>query len=832
MRADNVRTGIRQADAASAIRLTLRDLATVVHGDIVAASDIDADVDLGPRRVAIHSSLVERGTIFFALHGKRDGHQWVLDALDRGASCAIVEQTWSGNADGRALVRVDNSLTALQDLARWYRLQLRCEVIAVAGSVGKTSTKDALVSFLGESGFCYGSPGSFNSQIGVPLSLLSCPPEADYAVIEIAATEMGEMARHADMVRPTSLVVTNVGSRFQHRFGSMERYAAELSELARHLPPNGKVVCGDPATNLARFLPTGTSLEQPRTARWPVERIERIGSDIMSVLVRSPDATTSRIEVATSSSWLADDVALAAAAATILAHAPRSQSYSPTSLDLQTWKSPKGVHFLRCAVVDDAMAWRVAIADAVATAGGNGRIYLVLNEAVHALSENTLLTLRDLVAQQTASIYMTAGRAADIMADSKSAAELHVFHDAGALGAALIGEVRAGDVVALFTGRGQMIDGIAKELFEAMAPTRLYIDVGAIEINLAMVRHRCPGAQIMAVVKASAYGADATELARHLAAAGVDQFAVSHTDEGVALRRSGVSRPILVLLATPDELDKARIAHLTPCVHSEELLRAVLASPDRVANVHLEVDTGMHRTGLAPDITPSALLALQRANVPVAGIMTHLASADEQSMDDFTRGQLALFDQTISAAEAAGATIPPRHALASAGIIRFPGHAMEMVRVGLALLGIAPSLDCRAVPLVPSLTLVSRLIDRRVLRPGDRVGYGGTFQADRELTVGVVQLGYYDGVFRSFAAHGSVVINGRRCAVVGRISMDSMVIDLSECPEAEVGYDVLVFGARGRSSQSIEHVAEAMQTIPYEVISRLGPRVQRIFVRH
>jgi alanine racemase len=156
-----------------------------------------------------------------------------------------------------------------------------------------------------------------------------------------------------------------------------------------------------------------------------------------------------------------------------------------------------------------------------------------------------------------------------------------------------------------------------------------------------------------------------------------------------------------------------------------------------------------------------------------------------------------------------------------------------MVRVGLALHGIAPSSSCgERLALVPSLTLTSRLIDRRVLDPGDHVGYGATFRAAGPLVTGVVQLGYHDGIFRSFQQRGAVVVDGHRCPVVGRISMDSMVVDLSACPDAAVGTDVLVFGTQGDSAQPIEAVAEAMGTIPYEVIARLGPRIQRVFVRH
>ena len=533
----------------------------------------------------------------------------------------------------------------------------------------------------------------------------------------------------------------------------------------------------------------------------------------------------------TSSSWVLGDVALAAATASVLGRPPTAASYAPTSLDLQTWRSPSGVSVLRSAAVDEPMAWRTALGDAFDAASGRGRVLVVLSDAAHAMSPETLTTLASITTDRSWSVLVTAGRAADVLAGAAHV-PLHVSATTAELGAALTDEVAPGDVVAVIAERGELIEGISRDLFEAMAPIKLRIDVGAMALNASAIRRRCPGAMVMAVVKAGAYGADAPELARHLAACGVDQFAVSHADEGVQLRRSGVTAPVLLLLATPDELAKARRAHLTIGVHSDELLGAVLAAPDSVHDVHVEVDTGMHRTGLAPEAAVAALSALHAAGVRVSGLMSHLSSADDPALDALTRAQLARFDGVVDAIRAAGLPVPTRHVLASAGVCRFPDHAMDMVRVGLVLHGIAPSAACRELPLVPSLTLTSRLIDRRVLAPGDRVGYGATFEADRPLVTGVVQLGYHDGIGRSFQHGGAVVVRGQRCPVVGRISMDSMVVDLSACPDAAVGTDVLVFGADGASTQDIAVVAEAMGTITHEVIARLGPRVQRVFVRH
>ena len=407
-----------------------------------------------------------------------------------------------------------------------------------------------------------------------------------------------------------------------------------------------------------------------------------------------------------------------------------------------------------------------------------------------------------------------------------------MLDNASEIGRVVTGLVAPGDVIAVFAGRSQLIEGVSKELMNAMAPARLRVDIGAIEQNLALVRKQCPGARVMSVVKAGAYGANAPEIARHLATLGVDGFAVSDADEGAELRRSGISLPILVLHPTPDEFDKAYQAHLTICVHSEELLEAAIAAPSHVVAVHVECETGMNRTGLPAELVVPALQRLQDAGIRVAGLFSHLAAADDPALDDFTRRQLHNFTQIVDDVTRAGLPMPTRHVLASSGIIRFPGYALDMVRVGVAMLGIAPSAHCRNLPLVPALTLLSKLIERRTLHAGDRVGYGGSFCASSTMDVGVVQLGYADGIHRSFGARGFVIIDGQRCKVIGVISMDSLVVDLSSCPTAQVDSDVLFFGTQDGATQSVETVADAMGTIPYEVIGGLGSRIQRIFVRY
>jgi len=812
--------------------VSMGQLAEIVGGVLGGSANAASPISVGPGRITIHSTRVETGSIFFALQGKRNGHEWVQDALAHGASCAIVKLNAAVFQASGPVLGVSDPLDALQKLATWYRQQLTCDVIAVAGSLGKTTAKEALVSFLSESEFCYGSPGSYNSQIGVALSILGCPRDAERAVIEVAATEPHEFEKLADILRPSTVVITMIGNRFRNTFGSMDRYLNDLMSLTKYQRAGGLVVCGSNDVDIAHKLPSSLTLLSPFDKRWPIVSESQVGTGGTAITFRTISDVVRQLEVATSSSWLANDVALAVATVIALGKSLTTQTYAPTSLDLQTWRSPIGAHVLRSAAVDDAIAWRIAIADAFAAGKSAAHIYFVLSDAVHALSRDTLQTLHEIDARPNCAILMTAGHAAEFLKSGSITTPVRVFDTPAEVGRTVASLVIGGDVVAVFAGRSQLIEGVSKELLNAMAPARLRVDIGAIEHNLIAVRHQCPGARVMAVVKAGAYGVDAPELARHLASLNVDEFAVSDTDEGVALRRSGISLPILVLHPTPDEFDKAFQAHLTLCVHSVELLDAVVAAPHKAVAVHVEVETGMNRTGLPTSLVVSALRLLKDAGVRVSGLFTHMAAADDPAMDEFTLSQLHKFEAVMADVTSAGLPMPLRHALASSGIIRFPQYKMDMVRVGVALLGIAPSPHCRGIPLVPVLTLLSRLIERRTLRAGDRVGYGGKFRADRTMDVGVVQMGYYDGIHRSFAARGTVFIEGKSCRLAGIISMDSLVIDLSDCPDAQVGSDVLFFGANGESTQAIETVAEAMDTIPYEVLTGLGPRIQRIFVRH
>jgi len=838
--------------------LALRDLAKVVSGELVAPGGQGAFEDVEVSEVTVNSDRARAGAAFFALPGMRaDGHSFVEDAARNGAAVAVVRRGQPVRApEGLPLLVVDEPLVALQRLAGWWRRELACPVVAVVGSNGKTVTKDCLVHLLAGSGDAYGSPGSYNSQLGVPLALLACPASASVAVIEVAVSGPGEMARQAEMLRPDHVVLTNVGLRWRSRFRGRAAQVEEIVSVAgpvrgapgwRQPGAVGWVLVGEGTDDLvaaverrSRALVHNGSGELPRYL--PAER--SVGGARFEVEFPSGYAAT--VAVRAPSDEILADAQLAMSAAYLLGRPPSAivaamAGYTPTATRLEIWRSPDGVTLVRDVATPDPITVASGVRTARRLTGASARTVVVLAEpdaewADHAadLAAALLGEGADEVCAVRAAAHLLVKAAFD---GSGTDRQMKLFDDQAALRSHLVGALRPGDACLVQSVPGAAIDDLATVVVEAMSPTRLYMDLAAVEDNLSSFRRALgPSVRIMAMVKALAYGTDAVGLSLSLQELGVDFLGVSNADEGIALRRAGVSLPVLVLLGTVAEVPKMVGAGLTPVVYSPEVLDAVLAASAGgtfPVKVHLEVDTGFHRAGLQPGRAIEALARLQAAGVVVEGLMTHLSCADDPGEDAYTALQLDRFEEVAAAAEALGLRVT-RHAAATAASIRVPRARYDMVRLGLGLYGVHPSAATAAgLELSPALGLVSRLVQVIEVPGGERVGYGGTWAAPPGgARIGVVPAGYHDCVPRALSNVGHVLVAGARCPIVGRVSMDSMTVDISGCPDAQVGSDVLVYGRRGELAISVEEVAGLVGTIAYEVMARVGPRVQRILTRH
>jgi alanine racemase len=368
-----------------------------------------------------------------------------------------------------------------------------------------------------------------------------------------------------------------------------------------------------------------------------------------------------------------------------------------------------------------------------------------------------------------------------------------------------------------------------------LLPTYATINLAALAHNLSRIkRYLSPGCDVMAIVKANAYGHGAMEIAHALARHGIGRFAVASLDEGIALRQAGLSASIIVLGALFEEQVSDLVAHqLTPVVSDGRLLPALAKaaySHPTPYPIHLKVETGMGRLGLSPE---ELLVLLEnpllQSPLQVDGLMTHLADADGKD-STFTEQQLGAFRAVQEHIRQRGVTIPLVHTANSAAIVRFPGAHFSLVRPGIMLYGYhtlpatVPAPDLR-----PVLSLRSTIVQLRTIPRGGTVSYNGTFVASRPTRIAVLPIGYADGYSRRLSHRGSVLIQGHRVPIVGLVCMDMIMVDVTDLPPVQVGEAVTLIGQQGGESIWADEVAGWIDTIPYEVLCGIGSRVPRLY---
>lgn len=365
---------------------------------------------------------------------------------------------------------------------------------------------------------------------------------------------------------------------------------------------------------------------------------------------------------------------------------------------------------------------------------------------------------------------------------------------------------------------------------EVLRPTRAEVDLDAIAANLAVVKRHVGRAAVLAVVKADAYGHGVIPVALRLEREGAIGFGVALAEEAIELRDAGVRARVLVLNGVHGGAHREIVERaLTPVVYDAREARAFESVPkqDRFP-IHVKVDTGMSRLGVTPRELDAFLDALDgMPSLRVEGVMTHLASADVDP--EFTRLQLARFDDALVRIRARGHAPGVIHAANSAAAFRHPEARYDMVRVGIALFGHGGA-DEGVPRLAPAMRLRSAIIATRRIEPGESVGYCGTFAAARPTTVATVPVGYGDGYFRAFSNRGHVLVHGRRCPVVGNVSMDLIGVDVTDAAGAAVGDEVVLLGRQGDESLDAAELARTVDTIPYEILTNVSRRVPRFYV--
>lgn len=377
----------------------------------------------------------------------------------------------------------------------------------------------------------------------------------------------------------------------------------------------------------------------------------------------------------------------------------------------------------------------------------------------------------------------------------------------------------------------------ARSVSSLMGSTWAEIDLAALAHNFREIKKRIgPGIGIMAVVKAQGYGHGIVPVSKALQEEGVNYLGVTSPQEAFLLRKEGINSPILILgptmLQEASEIIEKDITQ-TICTKGIALLLAGECKRlKRRLKVHIEIDTGMGRTGVPYQRAQKLMREVVRIpELEVEGIFTHFSTADEEDKS-FTEEQIRRFKRVLKELKEEGIDIPLKHAANSAGILDFPESYFNMVRPGLALYGIYPSEHVtRSLDLHPVMSLKSKVIYLKRVLKGATISYGKTYVTNRNTTIAILPLGYEDGYNRLLSNQGEVILKGKRVRIAGRVCMDQTILDVGQVPDVKVGDEVVLIGKQGKERISVEEIAKKIDTVPHEVVCRIAGRVPRIYLR-
>ena len=367
-------------------------------------------------------------------------------------------------------------------------------------------------------------------------------------------------------------------------------------------------------------------------------------------------------------------------------------------------------------------------------------------------------------------------------------------------------------------------------------PTRILIDLGAIEHNYFKIREMVPSdTRILAVVKADAYGHGAIEVSKTLEALGCDMLGVALCEEGMELRNAGIRLPIVVLSGVyKGQLEAVVEYSLTPVLFDIELahdLNNTALQLNKKIKVHIKIDTGMGRLGLLEHEIPAFFDKLRKLhNIELEGVLSHFAEADEEDKG-FSEEQIRRFREAIGKIESSGTNIPMKHMANSAGIVSLPSSWFNLVRPGIMLYGSYPAEDFKSkIDLLPAMNLSTRIEHLKSVPKGFSVSYGRTFVTNRRSLIATIPIGYGDGYLRSFSGKADVLVKGKRAPVIGRVCMDLTMVDVTDIPDVKVGDGVVLLGKDNNEEITAEELANYAGTIPYEIYCTINQRVPRKYV--
>ena len=771
-----------------------------------------------------------QNAIFFAIAGPRNnGHQYLDELLSKGLQHFVVE-SYTKNLDKVNYWVVKNSVLALQQIAAFHRSKFQYPVIALTGSNGKTIVKEWLAQATSPEFMVVKSPGSYNSQIGVPLSVWQMTSRQNLAIIEAGISKAGEMQNLKEVIKPTLGIFTTFGPAHDEGFSSRNEKLKEKLLLFKDV----KKLIYNAGNSIIREYFLLNPEWKPKLFSWLILNKRNVDGVKCQVLISTDGGTLNLTLPFTDDASIENAIHVAAALrllewSDILIQEKLSQLQSSAMrLELKLGNSGS-------LLVDDSYSLDM------------GSLYLALDFMAqkHRLGTRKVVILSDfletglgpdLVAKQLNELFKQKeidilhliGPEAENTKAYLSVPEIHTYSSTEEFLEKATDSLIEGRTILIKGARKFEFERIVAHFSEKIHGTRLEINLNAIVHNLNFYRTLIqPNTKIMAMVKAFAYGAGSIEVAKLLQYHKIDYLAVAYSDEGVQLRKAGVTLPIMVMNTAADGMDKLFQYQLEPVIYSKELLKAYVVyckNNGIIGNIHLELDTGMSRLGFSAEDDSWLQTELLAFRGKVLSVFSHLAGADSEEHNQFSLDQIASFSKRTNEIESKLGYTVTKHILNSPGIVRFPEAHFNMVRLGIGLYGIEPNHQYQEqLKSVASLkTTISQI---RKIAAGTSVSYGRRGVSDSDLTIATLAIGYSDGFDRRFSnGLGEVLVQGKRCKVIGSVCMDMTMVDITGI-DAKVGDDAIIFN----DVISIEELAQKLGTIPYEILTSVNERVKRVF---
>lgn len=830
------------------MKYTANDIASILELPLTQASSIVLEQLLTDSRRLVFAPQ----TLFFALPGpRRDGHEFIESLYDQGVRCFVVNKqvdlselkTYCTEA---IFFEVPNCLTALQKIATYHRARFEMPVIGITGSNGKTTVKEWLYQLLHTSFNIVRSPRSFNSQVGVPLSVWKMDSSYDLAIFEAGISTTHEMEQLATIIKPTIGVLTHMGPAHAEGFTSMTEKIKEklqLFELVNTFIYGKDQIQGyDLESDASVFKRPVTFYSWSRIAPATLVVTSEINKGNHTLLSLLYAGDLFEVEIPVTDKASVENVVLCIL--TLLAIGKdftfiteRIKQLTAVDMRMQLKKGINGCTFINDSYNLDFDSFVAAGFYLQAQAAERASSIIVSDFSETGQSSKDLYTK---VAKHAAALdlkrFIGIGpqikkRQSVIENEFSTTATKLYFFDSTEL---FLQQFRLQDfsneIILLKGARVFEFERIANWLEQKMHETVLEINLTALAQNVKQIQNTIGAStKLMAVVKAFSYGNGSAEVARTLAAVKTDYLAVAYVDEGVELRRAGIHLPIMVM--SPNEAGfEAMVAYgLEPEIFSFEIYEAFVSYLNvqgiEAYGIHLKINTGMNRLGFEPSDAP--LLAQQLVKdkcMVVKSVMSHLVASDASEHDAFTREQIDIFEKVCNILKANIGYSFIRHIANSQALQRHPGSRLDMVRVGIGLYGTSAAANSVIRRVATLKTTIAQI---RQVSAGSSVGYDRAAMMEKDTRIATVRIGYADGYDRRFSSGvGKMYINGVLCPVVGLVCMDMTMIDVSAVKDISINDEVEIFGEH----IAIETLAAWSGINMYEMMSGINARVKRIYI--